>query len=394
MKMNITIKHIFLICQFILILYFGCEKEYDLSTLPDARAITTIGDTNYIEIMPPWGDFDMPVSVFVGNDQLIYVADYGRNEVVMLDAAGNVLKRRSILKPMAIGQNSKLDLYVTGQMIAPNNRDTIAAIYKIYLVRFDTTVFDIEVNELGDTNYIPRLVSYYYNHDLENAPMRIVRREPAKPKRRYVGIAFFSDYQEGYLVARNGPDNASVVDPDTRILWFNKNDVLYSERADLNTVSGGGSSIIDINQLTSITVFPGSRDYIVTQKMEGVAYGALWMLFQQTAEFYGWVPKYDPSKPEHRVVDFVRPYRYVNPTAVSIDRRRRDIYIIDAGLDSLIKFDRNGRYRSESFGKALTEPDLNSPQGVAFSTDCTLYIADTGNKVVRRFKLAIQRQCY
>jgi hypothetical protein len=337
----------------------------------------------------------------VGNDQLIYVADYEKNELLMLDAGGTVLKRKSIPHPICIAQNSKLDIYVGGETIAPNGIDTIGAIYRIYLARFDTSyVSDIDTTintSTGDTviTVTRRDTSYFANHDLENAPTRVVWQEPGRPDRRFSGIGIMPGNE--YLVTRVGSDNSSFVDPDTRVLLFNEHDILVTPLGDLVTRPSGGTAITDIKNLTGVMIFPSSRDFILTQSSEGIAYGAVWMIYQSTPDFQGWLPKYDPAKAEQRGVDFIRPNRFVNATAAAFDRRRREIFIVDSELDSVVKFTRNGQFRTESFGKyksATNElPGLNKPRGVSFSNDCTLYIADTGNRLIRRFKLSTQTTC-
>ncbi|TAK66350.1 MAG: hypothetical protein EPO24_01600 [Bacteroidetes bacterium] len=364
-------------------LFFGCEEKFDTSQLPNPDENFSKRDTNYLEITPPFGGFQSPVAIIIGNDQLIYVADYDSNEVVMMDASGLILQKRKIPHPVAIAQNFKLDLYVCGETIAPNGRDTIGAIYKISLARFDTTINNVDT-------------SIFYNHDLENAPMRIIRKEPERPRRRYVGISILPGNE--FLVARTGPDNSSFVDPDNRVLIFNILDKLVTPLGELVTRASGGTAITDVNKLTGIAVFPSSFDFIAMQSNEGTAYGAIWMRYEMTPLFTGWVPKYDPAKPEQRTIDFIRPYRFVYPLAAAIDRRRSDVFIVDAALDSVVKFDRNGRFKVESFGKSKSAsdalPGLENPRGIAFSNDCTLYIADTGNKLIRRFKLSIQTTCF
>jgi hypothetical protein len=379
----------------------GCIEKFDLHTLPDAGTVSVIGDTNYVEILPPFGGFTSPRGMVVGNDQLIYVTDYGQNSLIMLDAGGRILKTRSILHPMVVAQNSKLDLYVGGETIAPNGRDTLGAVYRIYLVRFDTTYvsrIDTFINSsTGDTTITPvvRDTSYFSYHDLENAPMRVVWSEPARPGRRFTGIGMFPT--NDYLVTRTGPDNSSFVDPDSRVMYFSNNDVFVTPIPDLVTRPSGGTGITDIRNLTSILVFPSSRDFILTQSSEGVSYGALWMIYNNTKDFQGWLPKFDPSNPDQRGVDFIRQGRFVNPSGIAYDKRRREVFIVDAALDSVVKFDRAGAFRTESFGKFKTRsadfPGLSSPGGIAFSNDCTLFIVDTGNRIVRRFKLSTQTQC-
>lgn len=382
----------------------GCESKFDLTQLPDPGQPVAIGDTSYVELYPPWGGFSDPGAILVGNDQMIYVADYDRDEIVIMNAGGTTLARRVIpnLRPISLAQNSKLDLYIGGEVIASNGIDTVGAIYRIHLVRFDTTYIsriDTVINSsTGDTSVVitRRDTSYFYNHDLENAPARVVWQEQARPQRRFTGIGILPG--NGYLVTRTGPDNSSFVDPDSRVLLFNEHDILQTPVGDLVTRASGGSAITDIKNLTGILVFPSSRDFIVTQNSEGTAYGAIWMTYFNTPDFQGWLPKFDPAKTEQRSIDFIRTNRFRNPSAIALDRRRREIFIVDSELDSVFKFNRNGQFKVESFGAHHTKTDafpsgLDRPRGVAFSNDCTLYIADSGNKVIRRFKVSTQTAC-
>lgn len=401
-----SINHTLAICilssMFILL---GCEREIDLTPFEEKQKAGTgqsLGDTSYVEIIPPFTGFESPKAVLVGNDQIIYVADNVANEVVMLDASGRILRRRSIPHPVALAQNSKLDLYVAAEVPDPNSNGFIGAVYRISLVRFDTTYvsrIDTIINpSTGDTsvNIVRRDTSIFYNHELEDAPMRVVWMEAGRPSRRFTGIGILPG--NGYVVTRTGPDNSSFVDPDARLLLFDKNDNFITPIGDLVTRPSGGTAITDIRDLTGIMVIPSSRDFILSQNSDGVAYGAIWMIYQNTPDFQGWVPKYDPAKAEQRAVDFIRPYRFRNAAAATYDKRRREIFVVDSQLDSVFKFDRNGNFKSESFGRARTSSSgfphgLTQPGGIAFSNDCTLYIADTGNKVVRRFRLSTQTTC-
>jgi hypothetical protein len=399
--MKSLIFHAFLIALVALLVLGGCDDRFDLAQLPDPGQSVALGDTNYVEIYPPWVGFDSPQALLVGSDQLIYVADYAQNEVVMMDAGGTVVGRKSVPHPVCLAQNSKLDLYVGGEAIAPNGVDTIGAIYRIYLVRFDTTYvsrIDTTINtSTGDTvvTETRRDTSFFANHSFDAAVTRTVWQEPARPGRRFTGVGIIPG--NGYLVARTGPDNSSFVDPDSRVLLFNDKDILETPLGDLVTRPSGGTAITDIRNLTGILIFPSSRDFILTQTSDGIAYGAVWMVYQSTADFQGWLPKYDPTRADQRGVDFILPNRYQNAVAAAFDRRRREIFVLDSELDSVVKFNRNGQFRSESFGHVKSGsdilPGIKNPRGIAFSNDCTLYIADTGNKLIRRFRLSTQTTC-
>lgn len=345
----------------------GCTDKFDLATVPSG-GYPFAGETTYVEIDPPWSGFNQPRSILVGNDLLFYVADYGGNRVVMLNTAGQVMKTRSFLHPFAIAQDSRLDLLVSAELIQPGG-DTAGAIFRVHVVR------DRQGN--------------FYGHALfEIAPVETVWIERSRLGRRFPGITVLPNNQ--YLAIRTGPDNSSFVDPDARVLLFNKGDTLITPLGDLVTRSGSG--ITDINQPTNIISFPGKRDFILTQSSEGIVYGAVWMVYQFSADFEGWLPKFDPSKPEDANIDFVRRGRFTYAAAAAVDRRKGDIFIVDSALDSVFKFDSRGRFRKESFGDRLAATEryrdgFTRPQGAVFY-EKTLYIVDTGNNVVRLFRLS------
>jgi hypothetical protein len=374
----------------------GCEQKITPPT-PVQDSGGRLGDTSYVEIFPPWGVPGTPTAILIGNDQLIYIADYENNQIHMMDAGGTILLSKNILHPVALAQNSKLDLYVCAETINPKTLDTMGAIYRINLVRWDTIyIAGIRIDTLlHDTSYVYRDTSYFYSHNLVEAHTRLIYSEPARPQRRFVGIGILPG--NGFLVARTGNDNSSFVDPDARVLRFKSNEEFETPIGDLVTRASGGTAITDIRNPTGIMLFPSSSDFILTQNSSQDAFGAIWMAYFETNDFRGWLPKYDPAKSSQAGIDFIRPRRFLNATAAAYDKRRREVFIVDSELDSVVKFSSTGQFKSESFGKSNTEknglPALSHPRGVAFSSDCTLYIADTGNKMIRRFRLSTQMQC-
>jgi hypothetical protein len=298
--------------------------------------------------------------LLLGKDQLLYVADTRANRVVMLNRAGGVLSSRPMLAPVSLAQDSRLDLLVGGVIVAANG-DSIGALFRVHLV---STSADSA-------------------HRLDRAAVDTVWRELAHPSRRFPGIAVLSD--NTYLAVRTGPDNSSFIDPDARVLVFSAADGFITPLPAL--VTGSGTGIGNINRPTGITAFPGSRDFVLTQSSEGVAYGALWMVYQSTSDFQGWLPRFDPAKLEDRSVDFLRPNRYALAKAVAVDPARRDVFVADAGLDSVFKFNSRGVVRPESFGRIRSEGLMRRPTGLAFF-DKILYVLDGDQGLILRFRLS------
>ncbi len=341
----------------LLLLLAGCIERFDLSTLPQEGPATL--DTSYVQVYPSFSGYAGAQDIQIGNDQLLYVADTRNNRLVMLNGAGVELSERTMLHPACVAQDSRLDLLVGGELVADNG-DTVGAIFRIHLVS----------------------ASPDSAHRLGVARIDTVWKELAKAQRRFTGVTVFGD--NTYLAARTGPDNSSFVDPDARVLLFNSTDQFRTPVPALTTRSGSG--ITDINLPTGIASFPGVKDFILVQSSRGVSYGAIWLTYQQTADFEGWLPRYDPARPEDRAVDFIRPNRYLQPEAVAIDRARRDIFIADAALDSVFKFNSRGRFREESFGAAKTGGLMKLPTGLAFF-EKILYVLDAEQGQVLRFRL-------
>ena len=350
-----------LIC--VLFTSWGCQDNSGLPLIDELQQASQkiqVIDTAYVEISPPFSGFSEPEDVMIGNDQLLYVADTRANRVVMMNRAGWFMSARTILHPVSIAQDSRLDLLVGGELVASNG-DTVGAIFRIHLVS----------------------ASPDSAHHLEVAPVDTVWQELAHGARRFPGITVFGD--NWWLAVRNGPDNSSFIDPDARVLLFDNHDTFITPMSELAT--GVGSGITYINKPTGIASFPGVRDFVLTQSSEGSAYGAIWMIYRKTTDADGWIPAFDPARPEDRGVDFIRPNRYLLPQAVAIDRSRRDIFIADAGLDSVFKFTSKGKLKSESFGAIRSRGAMRRPTGLAFFGN-VLYVLDGQLGQVLRFRLS------
>ncbi len=335
----------------------GCSRPYPYAPVVKlAQTKFRTGDTTYLEITPAFTGFNGPTALIIGNDNLMYVADSRNDRVVVMNLAGTFLGERTILQPTALAQDMRLDLLIGG-VIAKSNGDSIGAIFRVHLVEA--------------------------SHQLAQAQMDTIWREDARPARRFVGIAAMPDNE--FLLARTGPNNSSFIDPDTRIMRFAANNKYITPVTDFST--GTGTGITDINRLTGLGAFPNSHDIVVLQSQEGVAYGALWMVYKSGSDFEGWMPKFDPSDVTLASVDFVRPNRFVNPTGVAMDNRRLDIFIADPAQDSVFKFNSKGAFRPESFGLFSTNGQMVKPTGVAFF-DKTLYVSDVEANCIFRFKLS------
>ena len=343
----------------------GCEEKPSL--IAEQQDFTR--DTSFVQVLPSFSSYVGAEDILLGRDELLYVADTRANRVVMLNRAGQVLSMRTMLHPRSLAQDTRLDLLVGGETVVANG-DTVGTIFRVHLV-----------SNSPDSA-----------HRLDVARIDTLWRELARPNRRFPGITVFGD--NTYLAVRTAfpfPDNSSFIDPDARVLQFNNHDVFITPVPAFTSGSGSvAGGITTIYLPTAIASFPASRDFVLAQTSADstipIQYGALWMRFELSNDFEGWLPKYDPERPEDRGVDFIRTYRYKGPEAVAIDPARLDVFVADAGLDSVFKFNSRGRIKTESFGYARSGRVMTRPTGLAFF-EKVLYVLDATSGLILRFRL-------
>ncbi len=370
------------------LLFSACNEKskiVDPASLPQGSTTTVFGDTSYIQMQPVWYGFYKPKDIIIGFDDILYVTEPDSNRIAMVNLAGTMLGHSQYVKhPVAIAEDRRFNLIVACEFDTAfgGHTVTVAAIAKIRL--------------------------YDYQHEIANAPVEIVRHESPQRQilrdaaggvisgRTYTGVAVLPD--NSYYITRTGNQNSSPVDPDNRILHFDKNDNPYpSDIIDLVpspvNLTPTGTGLVAIDQLSNIATFNTRQfgtDFIVTQVDPQNAYKVKWFTFSPATELQApeWASEFslDPSTYNPPVLPDIIGNIFVSPQAVTIDNRS-NIYVIDSGLDSLMKFDLKGRLLHESFGPAKSGNALLNPSGVAFY-DKTLYISDTGHDRVLRYRLS------
>ncbi len=345
-----------------LIFFFGCSEKFDLNqfTLDKGKGNLS-GDTVYVQLSPVWGGFNKPQDIIVGREPFIYVADTDNDRIVMMNLDGRILGTRTIKRPVAIAQDYFLNLIVCAQFdtIVSGATKTFSAVYKLDMVSA--------------------------NHQIETA--NISRLLPAsssdfgKPDREYTGVAVF--YNNTFVVARRGPQNTSIFDPDNSILIFTpkkyinggEGDSLMGRVANIDPLSSG---LVSANQISSLTSFSKRNiDMLVTMIGQN-SFKTQWLTYVVTPISENYESKFSPADG----VSFSLPNKFSQPEGTTIDAAN-NIFVADAGKDSIYKFNSFGD-EMESFGGPTI---FNKPHAVAFF-DKTLYVADTGNNRILRFILS------
>ncbi|MEO8666312.1 MAG: hypothetical protein ABI462_12535 [Ignavibacteria bacterium] len=352
-------KYYIIIVFLFTLLIYSCSDKTDLSQFPITNngGTPVINETTYVQQSPTWNQFNQPAAVLVGREPVVYVADTKNNRVVQLDLSGLEIGSITVHNPVAIAQDYNFDLLVIGDSVLNISFDTISVVYRIKLVEIGGIISNASLLPMIGSNYATPL---------------------SGRKRKFTGIGVYAD--NSCIVTRTGPENASVIDPDNALIKF-------TGRNSLNTVtvlSGfqvAGNGVYSIDQMAGITTFNNElTDFIITRNTPDFGFKVEWFLYDNVKGTYN--PKFIPGDN----VDILNK-QLGTPAGITVDPNR-NVYVVDNSKDSLYKFTSLGKYRKESFGGTGSGANqLMNPKGVSFFNK-VLYIADTGNNRIVRYKLS------
>lgn len=331
-------------------LFLACGGEkYPLPQQPEnTGGSSSASDTTYLQLQPVWGPatgygFSRPKDVLVGREPLVYVADTENDRIVMLDLAGNILgESQPIDNPVALTQDSKLNLLI-----------------------------------VTDSNNIYRIDLVAARHQIAGAQVELVFDEVDNPDRRFTGVAAVLSSLQGrsiinYLVTATGNDKR-----DNQILVFPED---FNVRVpDALSLEPNGLGMLSASLPSGITFLRDfSADFVFCMIGEN-SFKVQWITTSQ----FGIVPRLNPSQGNF---DIFAPGKFSMPEDVTVDPEG-NIFVVDADFDSLFKFTAAGEELQSFGGTGSGEKQFQQPHGVAFF-DGTLYVADTGNNRIVRFRLS------
>ncbi len=76
---------------------------------------------------------------------------------------------------------------------------------------------------------------------------------------------------------------------------------------------------------------------------------------------------------------------FQSPTAIAVDNRNGDIYVVDSGNNRVQRFDRDGAFMSQFGGMGGGNGQFNNPTGIAVDASGDVFISDTNNNRIEEF---------
>jgi len=347
-----------------LTLFFSAckEEKYSISSLSPADVTKNIGDTVYIPQNPEWTGFNKPQAIIIGKEPLVYVADTENNRIVVMDLGGNVIGYSAYIKrPIGLAQDNRLRLIVCAEF------DTVLAGHSV-----PTTfgaIYKIDLFAVGNNISLAEIRRIYY--------------EPSDSVRRFTSVATLYDNQ--FYVTRVGPKNEPErFDKDIAVMQFSSDNKFLSSLPDLTPL---GTGIKSLHSLTGIATVPSGKsvEFVISQTGDNAQFKVQWIKLVVAGQTTNWESKFSlQNDPD---LDIFKLGHFSNPEGVAIDPSS-NLYVIDANKDSLFRFTTRGVEKYSFGGSGNGNGKFNNPHGVAYF-DKVLYIADTGNNRIVRFKLSI-----
>jgi len=321
----------------------GCVGKTDFPTnLPDASA-TGPSDTTYLIVHPIWTaaagiEFNQPHGVSFGYDGTIYICDTENDRIVRMSIAGEFIEEYAVEHPVQVTQDRQLNLMCVDGEGTVYRRNHFAG------GEFDTAVYRDSMRVLVE-------------------------------------------------ITRRGIDSM-LVDSE----WVKFEIVIY-DTVTVATATGFTGIVASPLVDRYYYLVDSTRDMITIQDVEdhGLATDMLRAFNRAPAYQPGGIMAYPVSETLYHLVftqwgggafDDIRIVRSDNFADVRLDT---NFLIVSAPAHMVYRFSRHGAFLLE-FGGAGSEPgQLNTPRGIAYG-EKTIYIADTGNNRIVRYRLSTDLQ--
>lgn len=413
----------------LLVFAYGCSEMFGSKTDPITEDIFEQGrqdpnliieEVGYAALLPFWTGFDQPTDVFVGYDEMVYVTD--ANGLHVLDRAGR--RSRDVIPlngAVAVVQDRLLNVYVAARKdtvitaVDPSITWSLPAIYKIR-----------NANGAGPLQFVQTMVHPFMDASravsTTNLRFRLDRSRPDNDELvEITGVSILANNQ--LLVSRRGPRNVTGVGmaPDNTVLIYEDIRNTEGQRTgqmrnvtqirNLNPNNPTLLSAVGASDVVSFVAPPQrenmttSQSFLISQgdQNTSIPFRVLWVEAVDTPDGLEYRSNGNLlNRDTTRADSFLySEFRFENPTGMAFSADARGhIFVVDAAKDSLFLFQSNGhegvspppgstltKAVNVSFGGRGSGPrQFNNPNGVAYFRQ-VVYVADTGNNRISRFKL-------
>jgi hypothetical protein len=345
------------------------------------------------------GPFQAPKDVYVGYDQFIYVVDDLGLHV--LDLAGRPATFVPIDSATSVVQDRRMHVYVTAK------RDT--------LLGSRTWNLPVVYRFSGITTNNRKTEQIIW-HPFDDDSRKFNRRDPIETDEQvhFTGVAALHDNR--VYISRRGPVNLinSPILPHNAIMEFNAEGINTQTITALNPTSPSLRSAVNPSDVISFfqppqrTTFRQNDDFLLAQTPingEPIRFAILGIRSIETPDGIIFRSNTDlvrsVGNPDQGDGFLYEEFKFDTPTDMSYAADGTNyIFVLDAGKDSLFVFTSSGiegvapppganRVNPVvvSFGGRGDGPlEFNNPGGVAYF-ERIVYVADTGNNRISRFRL-------
>ena len=392
-------KNVFYIAAFLFIVivntgcddFFGNKTDVSFIDIPDYQNKPIA----YVPIQPVLDQFVNPTDVLAGFDELVYVADNGREEIIGLDQSGRELYSFKVPGVYTVVQDRQLNLLAIGtkDTVINGSSYTFSCIYRIDL----QGAFGYGLN---NAKIVKEIVHpFYLKNTFSSSDLDV----------KFQDVAVIGENE--YYVSRTGfSNNANQFGgPDNAVLLFDEYDT-YITPVSVTTRGGvfkdffktpsGMASLAQPPQISASM----SRNFLFTSMDQSADNLYKVRLISHVETDFG--VEYNPNdilpldttEAEGSINDA---NKFSHPVDVIITGDGTGyIFVVDQEKDSLYQFTSNGlegikpppgagvtKYVKVSFGGTGIElTQFKEPRAVAYLNQI-LYVADSGNGRVLRFKL-------
>lgn len=371
--------------------FFGNKTDVSFIDVPDFQNKPIA----YVPIQPVLDQFVKPTDVLAGFDELIYVADQGREEIVGLDQSGRELYSFGIPGVKTVVQDRRLNLLAIGtkDTVINGASYTFSCIYRIDL----QGVLGYGLNQAKVVQEIVH--PFYHKNTFSSSDLAVEFQDIA-----IIGL-------NEYYVSRTGFSNNvnQFGGPDNAVLLFSADDK-YITPISVTTRGGvfkdffkrpfGMASFAQPPQISASF----ARHFIFTSMDQSAdnLYRVRGITYNETDFGVEYNPN-DIIPLDTTLADGAidEPGKFSHPVDVTMSGDGTGfIFVVDQEKDSLYQFTSNGlegikpppgagvkKYVKVSFGGTGIElTQFKEPRAVAYLNKI-VYVADSGNGRVLRFKL-------